>query len=610
MMIKATHIKFLFFSISCLLGLWGIGSCTDATEFVAGMPFRITDNSDWGLIGTDGSVLSMNTYKQQPTAVVGGRFWVPDAERRLKLYNIAHPESPVAGKSFVQGGYFFEPATIAQENTDEPLLVIDKQGEILARLDKYNLHTIVMAHNFSEGLALVCTDKLKYGYVDSRGEMVIKPVYDLAYDFSDGVAVVGIADENGQMALQTINRRGETRYHFQIQHCRVDGCYTAGKLAYKDKEWGYCGFLDKSGKQAFRLPDAVKEVLPFTHGVAVCFTDQGAGLIDRTGKMIIPPHYEYGKVVGAGRVAFLWRGKWALFDMDGKPLSEFAYQDIHNFHGGNHTFVCHEGSYRLMDRQGMLVGSNLYTEVIEDAIAERNGPQVFLRYAAVTDSVEVPGAEVGINSGKTMASGESSSIPAMALTKEEAARKISTGSPFYEESRKLLSANLPEEDVRNRQMILDYVEHFRTAYTTKDIDFLDQLFSEQALIVVGKVVKKAPNQELKLLSTDQVVYNVRSKKEYLTRLKQVFAGNRQIEVFFDDFKIRRHPTQEGIYGVSMKQGYRSDLYSDEGYLFLLWDFRNKQAPLIHVRTWQPAMLNANTPLPAEEVFNLGSFNLE
>ena len=38
------------------------------------------------------------------------------------------------------------------------------------------------------------------------------------------------------------------------------------------------------------------------------------------------------------------------------------------------------------------------------------------------------------------------------------------------------------------------MEHFRMSYETKDIDFLEQLFSEKALIIVGTVVKQLPQE--------------------------------------------------------------------------------------------------------------------
>lgn len=78
---------------------------------------------------------------------------------------------------------------------------------------------------------------------------------------------------------------------------------------------------------------------------------------------------------------------------------------------------------------------------------------------------------------------------------------------------------------------------------------------------------------------------------------------------FDDIKVMRHPAKEGFYGVTLKQGYSSDSYSDVGYLFLLWDFTNAEAPQIHVRTWQPEMLSTTTKLPEEDVFTCDDFDI-
>lgn len=45
-------------------------------------------------------------------------------------------------------------------------------------------------------------------------------------------------------------------------------------------------------------------------------------------------------------------------------------------------------------------------------------------------------------------------------------------------------------DLRYRQIILDYVEQFRTAYNTKDMPFLEQIYSDDALIITGKVTRQ------------------------------------------------------------------------------------------------------------------------
>ena len=179
--------------------------------------------------------------------------------------------------------------------------------------------------------------------------------------------------------------------------------------------------------------------------------------------------------------------------------------------------------------------------------------------------------------------------------------------PFFAEASKVISGKLEEKDADNRRMILNYCEHLRTSYTTKDIDFLRQVFSDQALIIVGNVVRSADNNSATGIEGDEkVTFSLKTKKEYLERLEKVFAANKKIDVKFTDFRIMRHPTMEGIYGVSMEQEYTSDRYSDDGYLFILWDFRNESMPLIHVRTWQPAA----SVIDEKEFIGIRDFYLE
>lgn len=179
--------------------------------------------------------------------------------------------------------------------------------------------------------------------------------------------------------------------------------------------------------------------------------------------------------------------------------------------------------------------------------------------------------------------------------------------PFYAEAARVLSGKLEEKDAGNRRMILNYCEHLRTSYTTKDIDFLRQVFSKEALIIVGNVVRSASERETAGITGDErVTFSLKTKREYLERLEKVFAANKKIDIKFSDFHIMRHPTMEGIYGVSLRQKYSSDSYSDNGYLFLLWDFRDRAMPLIHVRTWQPSF----TVNGDNEIIGIKDFNFE
>lgn len=183
--------------------------------------------------------------------------------------------------------------------------------------------------------------------------------------------------------------------------------------------------------------------------------------------------------------------------------------------------------------------------------------------------------------------------------------RIARDNPFYPEAAKVLSGKLEEEDAANRKLILNYCEHLRTSYVTRDIDFIRQVMSDKALIIVGHVVRHASSAS-EVTGDERVVYSLKTKAEYLERLEVVFAANRKIDVRFSNFRIMRHPTLEGIYGVILRQQYASDRYSDDGWLFLLWDFRNRSMPVIHVRTWQPSL----TVTDESQLIGINDFNFE
>ena len=163
------------------------------------------------------------------------------------------------------------------------------------------------------------------------------------------------------------------------------------------------------------------------------------------------------------------------------------------------------------------------------------------------------------------------------------------------------------EDVNQRMQILDYVERFRNAYNLKDLNFLEQIFSDDALIITGKVIKTVKTDiNANNLNNVKIKYSRQNKKQYLTNLARVFKQNKRINVMFDEIKVAKHSAKRGYYGVTLKQGWSSDNYSDVGYLFLLWDFTNPDAPQIHVRTWQPEeYINSGG-----EVFTVNDFKVE
>ena len=182
--------------------------------------------------------------------------------------------------------------------------------------------------------------------------------------------------------------------------------------------------------------------------------------------------------------------------------------------------------------------------------------------------------------------------------------------------RKIMQSGSQVSDLRQRQLILNYVEDFRTAYEKKDIDFLEMVFSDDALIITGKVILRKKG-ERGIQMKPEITYTKYSKKEYLDRLRtHVFPNTKTIDVTFGTVEVVKHPSIEGYFGVLVRQGYKSvfksgAIYEDDGYLFMLWDFRDENRPQIHVRTWQPYWMNeAKTQsISEDQIININSFRI-
>lgn len=149
-------------------------------------------------------------------------------------------------------------------------------------------------------------------------------------------------------------------------------------------------------------------------------------------------------------------------------------------------------------------------------------------------------------------------------------------------------------DARRRNEILKFVEDFRNYYIEKDITSLRQIYSDDALIITGKVTyTRDESGDYGAKIKKRTRYTVQDKEGYLNNLATLFRNNKYIDVQFKDIMIS--PANSGAmknyYGVNLVQHWKSvnrsgKTYQDTGYLFLLWDF-NEEPPVVHVRAWQP-----------------------
>lgn len=140
---------------------------------------------------------------------------------------------------------------------------------------------------------------------------------------------------------------------------------------------------------------------------------------------------------------------------------------------------------------------------------------------------------------------------------------------------------------RVRLVIVNFLENYKTAYALKRVDYIESIFADDALIIVGSVLKTKRNGDNPYKNNQIVKYNRYTKEQFIRNLRHSFASKEFINIRFEDNIIRKSGKGGDVYGIQIKQDYFSSNYGDTGYLFLLVDINDPDQPVIHVRTWQP-----------------------
>jgi hypothetical protein len=225
---------------------------------------------------------------------------------------------------------------------------VNEQGEMVIKPQ------FEMASEFKNGLAaVVAIDKVgyknKYGYIDKSGTMVVEPQYDEAEAFSDGLAAVskdyrwGYIDATGKevIPLQFIEAS-----NFSDGLAAV---YVQSEEPDKDSQWGY---INKKGEIV--IPPKFYKAFDFHAGVArVTVGKFGeanlSGFIDKTGNFIVEPKFsltgEFSEdlipVEIGGRDRKDGEGiytrissKWGYIDKTGKVIIEPKFDNADEFSEG------------------------------------------------------------------------------------------------------------------------------------------------------------------------------------------------------------------------------------------------------------------------------------
>jgi hypothetical protein len=141
----------------------------------------------------------------------------------------------------------------------------------------------------------------------------------------------------------------------------------------------------------------------------------------------------------------------------------------------------------------------------------------------------------------------------------------------------------------SRMAIATFLENYKTAFALKRLDYIKSIFDDDAIIIVGHMVKHAgkKNENQSYINNDMVKYTRQDKATYIKNLEKSFGSNEFINIRFTDNSVSKMGKGGDTFGIQIHQDYYSSSYADTGYLFLMVDLNEIDQPCIKVRTWQP-----------------------
>lgn len=245
----------------------------------------------------------------------------------------------------------------------------------------------------------------KWGYINRSGEVVIKPQFQSAQPFAEGLALVrfpprkkplkpgektaeltdGMAfiDHNGKVVIESGNpltlngesfSEGLTKYttwdpgkgylygfidktgKIVIKAQFTDAYSFTEGLAAVCTEWQKCGFIDKTG--SFVIEPKYRAAHSFREGLALAGFDYDLiGFVNKSGEMVIEP--QFGNLIGAGFseglsvVAFRW-GKFGYINTEGVIVVPMRFEMAQPFSDGL-AAVRVDSKWGYIDKTGKFV---------------------------------------------------------------------------------------------------------------------------------------------------------------------------------------------------------------------------------------------------------------
>lgn len=330
------------------------------------IPAKEDSDGKWGMVDFEGNMLFSDEFENVPSLPIEGVFSVEE-EDGFSVYLADKTPKLIDGLDNLKA---------VGNMTDGLMPIVRKDGRItyvnISGKDEFVLmpvdgkEIVAVAASFSCGRAAFKTEDGKWGYIDEKGKVVVKPIYDDIMPFVDDYAIVSIEQKND--SVQDTKRKSilidvsgkevlkiDDKYDFRL----AEG-FAAHKIIVRNGErWG---FLDFEGKFT-KSPKSVEGIIAFNDEGYVYENDEKYGFMSFENTPIIKAKYESFQIMEDGRFFVKNGDKYLIINQNGDKLLEIEDYDYISVFYDNLLLAYTNNEYEFLNFEGKPISANTFTDL-------------------------------------------------------------------------------------------------------------------------------------------------------------------------------------------------------------------------------------------------------
>ncbi|TCK93351.1 WG repeat protein [Natranaerovirga hydrolytica] len=232
---------------------------------------------------------------------------------------------------------------------------------VIAKDQDVGIEQVVVEGNYkTDDLAYFADNRLpvykgnQYGYIDRKGELVIKPNYSLGLPFNEGIAAVrknrsgnwGYIDVNGEIVVP-------------LEYDNYGNRFLDGVLLRKNDVFHYYNLKNQKVEKEFV---GYEDMMVVDEHLIAVKVDHQWGIMDYDEAVIIPTIYEEVGVFNEGMVPVKLNGSWGFVNETGEAIIDFEYDTVSSFNNKG-AVVSQNGQYGIIDKAGDYIAPLEYDHI-------------------------------------------------------------------------------------------------------------------------------------------------------------------------------------------------------------------------------------------------------